>query len=197
MEEMKYWHPTFAVLLVGLLSACHQVSQEEREVFETPFPQELFLSYFPNMNAGDSLLYVTNDTLDKKTLVLYVQSARTDFEPYGEYPELLYDIGALNESAGIEDFNHEVTLSQDKRNTYLILAANCYQRQQILFRCINYHSNGYLESTQDKPTNTIFSMLTDTIPLLAEKDTTAILVRHKGLVWFKDEDGTRWYLTAQ
>ena len=81
---MKHWHPTFAVLLVGLLSACHQVSQEEREVFETPFPKELFLSYFPNMNAGDSLLYVTNDTLDKKTLVLYVQSARTDFEPYGE-----------------------------------------------------------------------------------------------------------------
>ena len=193
---MKHWHPTFAVLLVGLLSACHQVSQEGREVFETPFPKELFLSYFPNMNAGDSLLYVTNDTLDKKTLVLYVQSARTDFEPYGEYPELLYDIGALNESAGIEDFDHEVTLSQDKRNTYLILAANCYRRNLISFRCINYYNNGYLESTQDKPTNAIFSFLTDTIPLMAE-DTTAILVRHKGLVWFKDEDGTRWHLTAQ
>ena len=193
---MKHWHPTFALLLVGLLDACHQISKEEREVFETPFPQDLFLSYFPNMNEGDSLLYATNDTLDKKTFVLYVQSARTDFEPYGEYSDSQYESGEVNESAGIEYFDHEVTLSHNKRNTYLILAANCYQRQQILFRCINYYNNGYLESTQDKPTNAIFSFLTDTIPLMAE-DTTAILVRHKGLAWFKDEDGTRWYLTAQ
>lgn len=186
----------FILIACGCLQACDpNMPKEYRPIFKTPFPQELFLSYFAGMNEGDSLLYVTHDTLDKDTFILYVQSARTSFEPYGEYPGILYEVGAVTESAGIERFEHEVTLSEDERsNYYLILSASCSQRQHLYFSCFDYHSNGYLDVAKDQPTNEIFALLTDTLPLMAKEDTTAILVRHKGLAWFKDEGGREWHL---
>ena len=196
---MNDWHKNiFALLLVGLLSACHQISKEEREVFETPFPQELFASYW-NEQQGDMLVYISNAG---EVLKFQVFSASSNYIPYTEQQYASGEVGK-NEGLELEYFGCSQAMRAIEYEGYsLHYYGSCSMRNslEITYVCgspLGERKGGFQVQT-DKSTNDIFSSLADTIKLSGGGDEpVGILVRGKGLVQFTDASGKQWTLAEK
>lgn len=203
---MKKHFVPLPIISLFIFSACEQntpeyeLTEEERKMFDTPFPQEQCLSYW-NAAQGDILVY-TSET--DEVLNFYVSTKTSGYTPYVAYTEEQYENGEVSENEGREYFSFNATMqAQEDRTMTLTVSNQCSMRKSlnIMYRLINDNASqrGSMQVQTNQCTNDIFSVLTDTIQLLerANGETTGMLVRDKGLIWFTDADGMRWTLTGQ
>ena len=197
----------FTFFLIITIYSCNSTSTKQEQVFETPFPQELFASYFAGSEQGVVFTYVSaiGDTLN-----FHTAHHDTSFTPYVWNDEWENEEGDIPDSAGWESFYSSSEMNAlENGNIQLTWVAACSMRQHIEFLYeIDFgeeeeqYMDGQFVRRTEESTNDIFAALTDTIALSRQSETgevrpTGKFVRNKGLVWFVDYKGTEWHLIGQ
>ena len=189
-------HRILILFSVVLLSGCNPLNPDTGLPYGwLPIPKERIKSYFPQKNDTVTYISENNETLSYRC---YISGYR--YHPYGEKDtkipdeDFFYDNGLECTSDASKRLDCNLLIGCNR--TYLYITGS-YPGNWGVFE--KRFENDYKKDQgagYPKYPNEFIEYLTDTIEFI-NRDTdelTGILVSGKGLAWFTDHEGVKWYL---